>query len=61
MDYKNIFIKNSLINKLIPIDYDYANIRLYKYEKPKDHINEYEIRNHIDNSIQVKIFERETV
>lgn len=53
-DLKNIFIKFSLINNLIPIEYDCSNIQLYKYEKPKEHINGYEMRKHIDNSIKIK-------
>ncbi len=49
-DFKNIFIKYSLQNKTINSNYDINKFYLYKYMKPKYHINGYEMRQHIDNS-----------
>lgn len=49
-DLKNIFIKNAVINGLIPFDYNPSNIQIYKYTAPKEHINGYEMRTHINNS-----------
>lgn len=49
-DLKNKWIKVALKNEFIPKDYDEDNIFIYKYGKPKYHINGCEIREHIDNS-----------
>ncbi len=49
-DFKNIQIRNAIINKMIPKNYNDDKILIYKYDKPKYHINGYEMRNHIDNS-----------
>ncbi len=50
IDFKKIWLNYALINKIIPKDYKKDNILLYKYDKPKYHINGYEMRNHINNS-----------
>lgn len=55
-DLKDVFIKFSLINNLIPVDYDNKNFKLYKYKRPKYHINGHQVRDHIDNSIEIKIY-----
>lgn len=49
-DFKTIFIKSLLSNDSIKMNYNPANFKIYKYQKPKNHINGYEMRNHIDNS-----------
>ena len=49
-DFKNIWIKNAIINKMIPKKYNDNNILIYRYDKPKYHINGYEMREHINNS-----------
>lgn len=54
-DFKNIFIKNALIKGLISKDYNISNINIYKFSAPKNHINGYEMRNHINNSEFINI------
>ena len=54
-DFKNIFTKNAVINGLIPFDYNLSNIQIYKYNTPQEHINGYEMRNHINNSEVINI------
>lgn len=49
-NFKKIWIKNAIINDMIAKDYDYNKIFIYKYDKPKYHINGYEMREHINNS-----------
>ena len=49
-DFKTIFIKYSIINKLIPIDYNSSNIQIYKYDNPSEHIIGYQMREHINSS-----------
>lgn len=49
-DFKDVFIKNAVINGLISIDYNPKNIQIYKYTAPLKHINGYEMREHINNS-----------
>ena len=49
-DFRNVFIRNSLSKGDIPNDYNFNNIKIYKYQKPRKHINGYEMRMHIDNS-----------
>lgn len=49
-DFKTIFIKYSIINKLIPIDYNSSNIQIYKYAKPSEHIIGYQMREYINSS-----------
>ncbi len=49
-DFKKIWIKNAIINDLIPKNYDKNSIFIYKYDKPKYHINGYEMRDRINNS-----------
>lgn len=49
-DFKKIWIKNAIINQEIPKNYNDGNILIYKYNKPKYHINGFEMRNHINNS-----------
>lgn len=53
LDLKETFIKNSILREIIPKDYNPDNFYIYKYEKPKSHINGYEMREHIDNSTLV--------
>ncbi len=50
-DVKRVFIKNAILKEAVPKKYDDSKIYLYKYSKPQYHINGYEMRNHIDNSI----------
>ena len=49
-DFKNIWIKDAIENKLIPKNYSANNILIYKYDTLRYHINGYEIREHINNS-----------
>lgn len=49
-DFKNIWIKDAIENKLIPKNYSTENILIYKYDTLRYHINGYEIREHINNS-----------
>lgn len=49
-DFKKFWIKYAIINKMIPKNFDKSNIFIYKYNKPKYHINGYEMREHINNS-----------
>ena len=53
LDLKETFIKNSVLREIIPKDYNSDNFYIYKYEKPKSHINGYEMRKQIDNSTLV--------
>lgn len=55
-DFKNNFIKFSLIKKTIPQNYDINKIYIYRYTKPKYHINGYQMRQHIDNSTFIDLF-----
>lgn len=54
-DFKKIFVKNAIISRLIPIEYNPSNIQIYKYTQPQKHINGYEMRNHINNSEIINI------
>jgi hypothetical protein len=54
-DFRNIFVKNALINGLIADDFNPSNIQIYKYNVPKKHINGYEWRDHINGSELVNI------
>ena len=56
-DFVNVFVKASLSKGFIPFDYNPADIKIYKYSKPKKHINGYEMRNHVDNSEAINIDE----
>lgn len=49
-DFKKFWIKYAIINKMIPKNFDKSNIFIYKYNKPKYHINGYEMKEHINNS-----------
>jgi len=49
-DFKTIWVKFALVNKMIPENYNKNNIFIYKYDIPKYHINGIEMRNHINNS-----------
>lgn len=49
-DFKKIWIKNALQNKMISQNYKEENILIYQYNKPEYHINGYEMRNHINKS-----------
>lgn len=49
-DFKDIWVKNAIISEMIPKNYNENNILIYKYDKPKYHINGYEMREHINNS-----------
>ncbi len=49
-DFKVIWIKNAIISRIIPKNYNDNNILIYRYDKPKYHINGYEMREHINNS-----------
>ncbi len=60
-DFKKIFTKNALINGLIPVDYNPSNIKIYKYTAPQNHINGYEMRNHIDNSEVINLVESKRI
>ena len=40
---------------LISKDYNISNINIYKFSAPKNHINGYEMRNHINNSEFINI------
>lgn len=40
---------------MIPKNYDEKNILIYQYNKPKYHINGYEMREHINNSKLIKL------
>ncbi len=54
-DFKNNFIKYSLFNKMVQSNYDINKFYIYKYTKPKYHINGHEMREHIDNSTFINI------
>ena len=49
-DFRNVFIRYSLSKGIISNDYNFNNIKIYKYQKPRKHINGYEVREHINNS-----------
>ncbi len=49
-DFKCHFTKKSVINGLIPANYNSNNIRIYKYDKPPIHINGFQMGDHINNS-----------
>ena len=50
INFSKLWIEYAINEGLIPKDYIDNNILIYKYEKPKYHINGYEMRNHINNS-----------
>ncbi len=54
-DFKRIFVKDAVMNGLIPLDYTPSAIQIYKYKAPKKHSNGYEMRNHINNSELINI------
>ncbi len=54
-DFKVIWIKEAIISGMIPKNYDDKNIFIYQYNKPKYHINGYEMREHINNSKLIKL------
>lgn len=49
-DLKEQFIKSALENKFIPQNFNKKNIFIYRYQKPKYHINGFEMRDHINSS-----------
>lgn len=49
-DFKKTWLKFALINEIVSKNYEENNILIYKYDKPKYHINGYEMRNHINSS-----------
>ena len=53
IDFKNVWIKDAILNKFILRKYRESSISIYKYVKPKYHINGFEMRNHINNSTKV--------
>lgn len=53
IDFKNVWIKDAILNKFILRKYRESSISIYKYDKPKYHINGFEMRNHINNSTKV--------
>lgn len=53
-DFKIKFIESSLIQNRIPRDYDRNHFYLYRYDKPNYHINGYQMREHINNSILIE-------
>lgn len=52
-DAKKIFLEYNLLVKNIPEDYDESKIFIYRYNKPKFHINGFEMREHINNSEKI--------
>lgn len=52
-DFENKFIKYSLYQKSIPNNYLKQNLKLYQYDKPRYHINGYEMREHINQSKEI--------
>ena len=54
-DAKKRFIDKSLISDLIPENYNNNNFYIYKYKKPKAHINGFQMREHINKSILINI------
>ena len=57
-DFKNIFIQRGLSLGIIPADFNSNNIQIYRYEKPQEHINGFEMRNHINHSENIQSLER---
>lgn len=55
-DFKTVWIKWAIVCNYIPKDYDENKISIYRFSKPKYHINGYEMRDHIDGS-QLILFE----
>ncbi len=53
-DFKDKWIKYAILNNLVPKKYNHSSISIYKYDKPKYHINGFEMRNHIDNSLLIE-------
>lgn len=56
-DFVRKFIEVSLMQNKIPKNYQENHFYLYRYQKPKYHINGYEMREHIDSSTLIKIGE----
>lgn len=54
-DFKNKLIKYLQIEGKIPINYQEDDIHIYQYERPRYHINGYEMRQHIDHSKKINI------
>jgi hypothetical protein len=54
-DFKITWIKDAIISGIIPKNYKEENIFIYRYSKPKYHINGYEMREHINNSNLIKL------
>ena len=54
-DFKNKLIKYLQIEGKIPANYQDDDIHIYQYERPKYHINGYEMRQHIDHSKKINI------
>lgn len=52
-DVKKCFIKYSLLHNYFDENYNPDNIYIYKYSKPEYHINGYQMREHINNSIKL--------
>lgn len=55
MDFINVFITNAVQNKWISENFDALNLKLYKYKKPKSHINGIQMRRHINQSKLINI------
>lgn len=53
-NFKLIFLNYLLFTKTIEKEHNMKNIYIYKYNKPKFHINGFEMREHINNSILIK-------
>ncbi len=53
-DFKLIFSNYLLFTKKVEKNYSIDNIYIYKYNKPKYHINGLEMREHINNSLCIK-------
>ena len=54
VDFKKVWIKDAVIFKIIPENYCDSNISIYKYDKPKYHINGFQMRKHINDSILIR-------
>lgn len=54
-DFKRVFIENGVLKNFIDKDFDDKKIYIYRYDKPKYHINGCEMREHINNSVLIEI------
>ena len=58
----SIFLANNVFCGNIPENYSLSNIFLYKYVKPKYHINGYEMREHINLSEKIGVsYDRKSI